>query len=156
VRLRIAAIGRVRGGGEAQLIEDYRDRIALAGRAQSLGPIDIVELEAQRAGDKEREAELLIGAKPTGARIILLDERGDNWPSRTLAEKLARWRDGGTPSVCFWIGGPDGTSQSLKAAADDKLAFGPQTWPHKLVRVMLLEQIYRAVTILSGNPYHRD
>jgi 23S rRNA (pseudouridine1915-N3)-methyltransferase len=128
----------------------------IAGRMQSIGPIDIVEHEAPRAGDKDREAELLIGAAPPGARKILLDERGDEWPSRTLADKLARWRDGGAPSVCFWIGGPDGASQSLKAAADDKLAFGPQTWPHKLVRVMLLEQIYRAVTILGGNPYHRD
>jgi len=155
VRIRIAAIGRVRGGAEAQLIEDYRDRIAIAGKMLSLGPIDIVEAEAQRAGDKEREAELLIGHAPAGARKILLDERGDEWPSRTLAEKLARWRDGGAPGVCFWIGGPDGASPGLRAAADDKLAFGPQTWPHKLVRVMLLEQIYRAVTILGGNPYHR-
>lgn len=156
MRVRIAAIGRVRAGAESQLIEDYQGRIGVAGRSLALGPVDIVEAEAQRAGDKDREADLLLNATPDGARKILLDERGDNWPSRTLAEKLGRWRDGGASSVCFWIAGPDGASAALKAAADDKLAFGPQTWPHKLVRVMLLEQIYRAVTILGGNPYHRD
>jgi 23S rRNA (pseudouridine1915-N3)-methyltransferase len=156
LKIRVAAIGRVRGGPEAHLCEDYLSRVGVAGRMLSLGPIDVVEGEAPRAGDKAREAELLIGAAPAGARRILLDERGDEWPSRTLAEKLGRWRDAGTSSVCFWIAGPDGAAPELKAAADDKLAFGRQTWPHKLVRVMLLEQIYRAVTILGGNPYHRD
>ena len=155
MKLRVAAIGRVRSGPEALLCEDYLSRIGVAGRMLGLGPIDVVENEAPRAGDRAREAELLINAVPAGARRILLDERGDEWPSRTLSEKLARWRDGGTPCVCFWIGGPDGASAELRSAADDKLAFGPQTWPHKLVRVMLLEQIYRAVTILGGNPYHR-
>jgi 23S rRNA (pseudouridine1915-N3)-methyltransferase len=156
VRIRVAAIGRIRAGAELQLIEDYRDRIGVAGRTLALGPVEIIEAEPSRAGDKDREGEWLMNAAPAGARRILLDERGDEWPSRTLAEKLARWRDGGASSVCFWIGGPDGASPALRAAADDKLAFGPQTWPHKLVRVMLLEQIYRAVTILGGNPYHRD
>ena len=156
MRIRIAAIGRLKAGPEADLVADYRDRIALAGKQLALGPLDIVEAEAPRAGDKAREAELLLKATPEGARRILLDERGDQWASRTLATKLAHWRDSGLPSVCFWIGGPDGVAPDLRQAAQDRLAFGPQTWPHKLVRVMLAEQIYRAVTILSGNPYHRD
>lgn len=156
MRIRIAAIGRLKAGPEADLVADYRDRIALAGKQLGLGPLDIVEAEAPRAGDKAREAELLLKAAPEGARRILLDERGDEWASRALAAKLAHWRDSGLPSVCFWIGGPDGVAPDLRQAAQDRLAFGPQTWPHKLVRVMLAEQIYRAVTILSGNPYHRD
>ncbi|HET9232262.1 MAG TPA: 23S rRNA (pseudouridine(1915)-N(3))-methyltransferase RlmH, partial [Vitreimonas sp.] len=66
------------------------------------------------------------------------------------------WRDDGIPSTTFWIGGADGVSQSVKDNADEKLAFGRQTWPHRLVRVMIAEQIYRALTILCGTPYHRD
>ncbi len=128
----------------------------MIGRNMGLAPIDIVEAEAKHAGDMAKEADLLENAIPDGARIVLLDERGDEWTSRGLAERLARWRDGGLPAACFLIGGPDGTDKRLKSLAHDKLAFGPQTWPHKLVRVMLMEQIYRAVTILSGNPYHRD
>jgi 23S rRNA (pseudouridine1915-N3)-methyltransferase len=118
--------------------------------------VEIVETETPRDGDKAGEAEWLLKAAPAGARKILLDERGDEWASRALASKLADWRDNGLGAACFWIGGPDGVSPALRQAADDKLAFGPQTWPHKLVRVMLAEQIYRAVTILSGSPYHRD
>lgn len=156
MRIRIAAIGRLKAGPEADLVADYRDRVTLAGKQLGLGPLDIVEAEAPRAGDKAREAELLLKAAPDGARRILLDERGDQWGSRALATKLAHWRDSGLPSVCFWIGGPDGVAPDLRQTAHDRLAFGPQTWPHKLVRVMLAEQIYRAVTILSGNPYHRD
>jgi 23S rRNA (pseudouridine1915-N3)-methyltransferase len=156
LKIRIAAIGRLKSGPEAQLADDYRDRASLAGKQLGLGPVDIVEAEAPRAGDKARETQLLLKAAPEGARLILLDERGDEWGSRTLATKLAQWRDSGLPSACFWIGGPDGASPELRQAAHDRLAFGPQTWPHKLVRVMLAEQIYRAVTILSGNPYHRD
>jgi 23S rRNA (pseudouridine1915-N3)-methyltransferase len=73
-----------------------------------------------------------------------------------LAQNLARWRDDGLGTACFWIGGADGAAQSLKDQADEKLALGRQTWPHRMVRAMICEQIYRAVTILSGNPYHRD
>jgi 23S rRNA (pseudouridine1915-N3)-methyltransferase len=156
LRIRIAAIGRMRRCPEAALIEDYRDRATLAGQRLGLGPVEIVETETPRDGDKAREAEWLLKAAPAGARKILLDERGDEWASRALASKLADWRDSGLVAACFWIGGPDGVSPALRQAADDKLAFGPQTWPHKLVRVMLAEQIYRAVTILSGSPYHRD
>jgi 23S rRNA (pseudouridine1915-N3)-methyltransferase len=156
LRIRIAAIGRIKSGPEADLVADYCERTTLAGKNLGLGPIDVVEAEAPRAGDKAREAQLLLKAAPDGARRILLDERGDEWASRALATKLAHWRDSGLPSVCFWIGGPDGSAPDLRQAAHEKLAFGPQTWPHKLVRVMLAEQIYRAVTILSGNPYHRD
>ncbi|MBI3437190.1 MAG: 23S rRNA (pseudouridine(1915)-N(3))-methyltransferase RlmH [Proteobacteria bacterium] len=76
--------------------------------------------------------------------------------TKLRAEKLARWRDDGVGCATFWVGGADGVSQSVKDNADEKLALGRQTWPHRLVRVMISEQIYRAVTILSGNPYHRD
>lgn len=135
---------------------DYIARAAAAGRQLGFKAVELAEVEGKPSGDARAEASALYRATPEGARKVLLDERGAEWTSRQLAEKLGRWRDDGVPSVVFWIGGADGVSQSVRDQADEKLAFGRQTWPHRLVRVMISEQIYRAVTILSGNPYHRD
>lgn len=156
MRILVAAVGKLRGGAEAELTTDYLARAAAAGRQLGFKAVDIVEVEAKPSGDQRAEAGALFRATPDDARKILLDERGAEWTSRQLSEKLARWRDDGQASACFWIGGADGVSQSVKDQADEKLAFGRQTWPHRLVRVMIAEQIYRAVTILSGNPCHRD
>jgi 23S rRNA (pseudouridine1915-N3)-methyltransferase len=156
LRILIAAVGRLRDGPEAALTSDYVARAAAAGKQLGFRSVDIAEVEGKPAGDQRAEAAALFRATPDDARKILLDERGAEWTSRQLAEKLARWRDDGVAGAAFWIGGADGASQSLKDQADEKLAFGRQTWPHRLVRVMLAEQIYRAVTILCGTPYHRD
>lgn len=152
----IAAVGRLRGGPEAELAADYVARAGAAGRQLGFKSFDIVEVEAKPSGDQRGEAGALFKATPDDGKRILLDERGAEWTSRQLAEKLARWRDDGVPNVTFWIGGADGVSQSVKDQADEKLAFGRQTWPHRLVRVMISEQVYRAVTILCSTPYHRD
>jgi 23S rRNA (pseudouridine1915-N3)-methyltransferase len=93
---------------------------------------------------------------PDGAMTVILDERGDSIGSAAFAEKLGKWRDNGMPAAAFIIGGPDGIAPSLRDKAKLKLAFGAATWPHQLVRIMLLEQIYRAITIMSGHPYHRE
>lgn len=156
MRLIIAAVGRLRDAPEAALAADYVQRAAIAGRQLGFKSVELIEVEGKPAGDQRAEAVALFKATPDDARRILLDERGAEWTSRQLAEKLARWRDDGVPSATFWIGGADGASQGVKDNADEKLAFGRQTWPHRLVRVMISEQIYRAVTILCGTPYHRD
>lgn len=156
MRLLIAAVGKLRDAPEAALSADYITRAANAGRQIGFKSVDIVEVEAKPPGDSRAETRALLRATPDDARKILLDERGAEWTSRQLAEKLARWRDDGVPYATFWIGGANGVSPSIKDNADEKLAFGRQTWPHRLVRVMIAEQIYRALTILCGNPYHRD
>lgn len=156
MRLIIAVVGRLRDGPEAAMSADYVARAAAAGRQLGFKSVELIEVEGKPPGDQRAEAAALYRATPEASRKILLDERGAEWASRQLAEKLARWRDDGVPAATFWIGGADGASQSLKDQADEKLAFGRQTWPHRLVRVMISEQIYRAITILSGNPYHRD
>lgn len=156
MRILIAAVGRLRDAPEATLTADYLARAAASGRRLGFKSVDLVEVEAKPPGDPRAEASALYRATPEAARKILLDERGGEWTSRQLAEKLARWRDDGLPCATFWIGGADGVSQSVKDNADEKLAFGRQTWPHRLVRVMIAEQIYRALTILCGTPYHRD
>lgn len=156
MRLLIAAVGRLRDAPEAALAADYITRAANAGRQLGFKSVELIEVEGKPPGDARAEASALYRATPDGARKILLDERGAEWASRQLAEKLARWRDDGLPCATFWIGGADGVSQSVKDNADEKLALGRQTWPHRLVRVMISEQIYRALTILCGTPYHRD
>jgi 23S rRNA (pseudouridine1915-N3)-methyltransferase len=156
MRILVAAVGRLRNGPELELCRDYIARAEAAGRSLALSPIAVVEVEARPPSDPSKEATALWKATPDDGRTILLDERGETWSSRQLAEAIARWRDDGVPALTFWIGGADGVAQTLKDQADRKIALGRMTWPHRLARVMICEQIYRAVTILGAQPYHRD
>jgi 23S rRNA (pseudouridine1915-N3)-methyltransferase len=88
--------------------------------------------------------------------VIACDEHGQAHASRAFAGHLGKLRDQGRRRLTLVIGGADGLSSDVLARADETLAFGPQTWPHALARVMLAEQVYRAITILAGGPYHRD
>lgn len=125
-----------------------------------VSPLTIVELEERRrlptAALKAREAHLILGALPPGASLIALDERGAAWSSRILADRIAAWRDRGVPELAFAIGGADGLGSAVLDQAHATLSLGPMTWPHLLVRGMLLEQLYRAQQILAGHPYHRE
>ena len=123
-------------------------------------PPVIMELEEKRPLPPEqlkaREAELIVGAVTAGAILVALAAGGSAWSSREFADRLAAWRDGGVQNLAFAIGGADGLSRSLIARADTVLSLGRMTWPHLLARCMLLEQLYRAQTILTGHPYHRE
>jgi 23S rRNA (pseudouridine1915-N3)-methyltransferase len=122
-------------------------------------PPAIVEVDERRSLPpvqlKAREGELILGALPAGIHFVALDERGVQWSSRALAERIATWRDRGSPELAFAIGGADGLHSMVLDRADVTLSFGSMTWPHLLVRGMLLEQLYRAQQILAGHPYHR-
>ena len=155
MRVSIAAIWRLSRSPEAELVADYVRRANLGGRALGLTPVDLIEIEARKSG-KPAEAEALSAAIADGAWIIACDERGKAHSSRQLADKVATLRDRGERHLVFVIGGADGLDPGFVQKANETLAFGPQTWPHALVRAMLAEQIYRAVTILGGSPYHRD
>ena len=159
MRIIVAAIGRLKQGPEADLTERYRKRAAQTGRSLGLRDVEIVEIRESRVDDAGKrmieESIALANVIPQGAAVVLLEPRGGNLDSAALANQLAQWRSVGKPAVVFMIGGPDGLAPSLADKADVKLAFGTATWPHQLVRVMLLEQLYRATTILSGHPYHR-
>lgn len=159
MRIEICAVGRLRAGPEKTLLDDYAARTAAAGRAIGIPSLAIREVEEKRklegAALKESEAVLLRDAIPRGAVMVALDERGRAEPSEAFAKRIAGWRDSGVPDLAFVIGGADGLDAGFRAEARHLLAFGPMTWPHMLVRVMLAEQIYRAVTILAGHPYHR-
>ena len=123
-------------------------------------PPAIVEVDEKRSFPpvqlKAREGELILGALPAGVPFVALDERGVQWSSRTLAERIAAWRDRGSPELVFAVGGADGLHSTVLDRADVTLSLGSMTWPHLLVRGMLLEQLYRAQQILAGHPYHRD
>ena len=123
-------------------------------------PPAIVEVDEKRSFPpvqlKAREGELILGALPAGVPFVALDERGVQWSSRTLAERIAAWRDRGSPELAFAVGGADGLHSTVLDRADVTLSLGSMTWPHLLVRGMLLEQLYRAQQILAGHPYHRD
>jgi 23S rRNA (pseudouridine1915-N3)-methyltransferase len=105
--------------------------------------------------ERRREEAAALSAHRGDAALILLDERGRNPTSQEFAALIAALRDRGQRQLVLAIGGPDGHDATSRQAADHLLSFGAQTWPHQLVRILLAEQLYRAVTILSGHPYHR-
>jgi 23S rRNA (pseudouridine1915-N3)-methyltransferase len=154
LKLVILAIGRLPRSPETELTKTYAERATNAGRALGLGPVEVVEVEARKPG-KAAEAEAL-KAHLADAHVVACDEHGAARPSRAFAEEIATLRDRGVRRLVFVIGGADGLDPGLLAQANGKLAFGPQTWPHAMARAMLAEQVYRAVTILAGSPYHRD
>jgi 23S rRNA (pseudouridine1915-N3)-methyltransferase len=160
MRVVIAAVGRLKQGPERDLAERYCRRAADAGRNAGLPVFDIVEIRESRADNAERrtieESIAIANIIPERAVTVILDELGENLSSPALAGRLQAWRAENRSAAAFIIGGHDGLAAGFREKADLALAFGAATWPHQLVRIMLLEQLYRAVTILSGHPYHRS
>ncbi len=158
MRLTIAVIGKLKDL-ERDLVDRYVVRCDASGRALALGPLKIVELPESRAATtaerKADEAARLLKVVSVSDHRIALDERGQAWTSEELARRLARSRDDGIQHMTFLIGGPDGHAPDLLAAAHQRLALGSLTLPHGIARLVLVEQLYRATTILSGHPYHR-
>lgn len=159
MRIVVIAIGRLKQGPERDLAERYRERFDDIGRKLGFRGIEIHEIPESRARDAatriNEEAAAIAALIPDKSSIIALDERGETIDSTTFARHLGRWRDESVPNAVFLIGGADGLSPDLRRKAKLSVAFGKATWPHQMVRVMLLEQVYRAATILSGHPYHR-
>ncbi|PRH88731.1 23S rRNA (pseudouridine(1915)-N(3))-methyltransferase RlmH [Labrys okinawensis] len=158
MRLMICAVGRLKAGPERDLVARYAERLNASGRSLALGPLDIVEIDESRArrpeDRKAEEADKLLAAAGQAA-IIALDEIGNSPGSEAFAAKIAGWRDNGTQSLAFLIGGADGHGDAVRSRAILSLSFGKMTWPHQIVRILLAEQLYRAATIIAGHPYHR-
>jgi 23S rRNA (pseudouridine1915-N3)-methyltransferase len=159
MRMTIISIGRLKQGPERELAERYRERFEEAGRKLGFRGLEVQEIPESRARDAAtriaEEAAAISAAIPAKSALVALDERGDNIDSTAFARHLGRWRDEQVANTIFAIGGADGLSPDLRRMAKLRMAFGSATWPHQMVRVMLLEQIYRAATILAGHPYHR-
>ncbi len=159
MRVLLLAVGRMKKI-ESELAERYLKRAAQSGRSIGIRAIEVIEIRESRAADSERrkleESIALANVVPDDAVLVLLDERGESLNSGAFATRIAQWRDAGQPTVVFVIGGADGLGENLRIKAKATLSFGNATWPHQIVRILLLEQLYRAVTILSGHPYHRE
>lgn len=146
MKVYIITIGKCkRGSAEYNLIEEYKKR----------SNWEIIIKEHDNS-NQEDEAKFLNSALPKNAKVVVLDERGENMPSTALAQKVQSWMLGGCSEVCFLIGGADGHLQQTRDKADLILSFGKLTLPHMLMRAVLAEQIYRIQTIISGHPYHRQ
>ena len=154
----VAAIGKLKAGPERELFDRFLARAAAPGKKIGLTFTERAFPESRANSPGARgvhEAAALLTAVPSGAILVALDESGASLTSDAFADRLGKWRDDGAAGVVLAIGGPDGHGPALIEKARMRLAFGAMTWPHRLVRVMLAEQLYRAVTILSGHPYHR-
>lgn len=159
MKIELVAIGRMKAGPERDLASRYAERLRAMGRGMGLdGPriMEIPESLARRDEDRKlEEAGAIDQALGHGFRRIVFDERGAAIDSVQFAGFLGKARDEGAAGAVCVIGGPDGLAPTLAAKADLVLSFGKMTMPHQLVRVLVLEQLYRAATILAGHPYHR-
>jgi 23S rRNA (pseudouridine1915-N3)-methyltransferase len=149
MRMTVVAVGRVRDGPVADLIGDYARRL----------PWEMTFREVAEGRDASRrkamEGEALLAAVPDGAVIVALDEHGKAMASEEFAAWLGGRRDDGQRDMAFLIGGADGLDKSVLDRAELILSLGRMTWPHLMARLLLVEQLYRAHTILTGHPYHR-
>ncbi len=159
MRIALVCVGRLKAGPERELFQRYLSRLTESARSIGVAGVDLREIDQSRArrpeDRREAEAASIIVAAPANAMLIALDVRGEARTSEEWAREIGQARDAACPVYAVLIGGPDGLAASLRATARRIVSFGTMTWPHQLVRVMASEQLYRAVAILSGHPYHR-
>jgi 23S rRNA (pseudouridine1915-N3)-methyltransferase len=160
MRIQISAIGRLKPGPERELASHYVTRAGASGRSLGLTSIAIVEHAESVAINerlrREEEGRRLLSGLSASTKLIALDETGRSLSSGEFAEMIRSEIEGGTAALAFLIGGPDGFSDFVRESARGGiLSLGRMTWPHRLARVMIAEQIYQAVTILINHPYHR-
>lgn len=160
MRLLLVSVGRTKAGPERDLVARYIERARSAGRAIGFNGVELREVEESRArrleDRKAEEAKGILAQLPAGGGLIAFDETGQLSASRAFAADLGARRDRGSGATAFVVGGPDGLADTIRVSASLVLSLGAMTFPHQLVQVMVAEQIYRAVTILAGHPYHRD
>jgi 23S rRNA (pseudouridine1915-N3)-methyltransferase len=148
MKIKLITVGRLKASPMRDLCDEYVKR--------TTWPVKIEEIDSPKAATSAIEAPLILKHIPDQAFVIALDERGQTFTSPDFAHKIENWRDQAPGNeLIFLIGGADGFDNTVREKAKILLSFGKQTWPHMLVRVMLLEQIYRAQQIIAGHPYHR-
>ena len=159
MKIGISSIGKLKAGPERELFDRYMKRSLSAGPQLGFSSFAVREFVESRASSadqrKQQEAELILSSAQKGAAICALDENGKDFTSEQFANLLASSRDQGISQFVFALGGPDGHGSNLLQTANPVIRFGKMTWPHQVARILLAEQIYRALTILNGHPYHR-
>ncbi|WP_375618083.1 MULTISPECIES: 23S rRNA (pseudouridine(1915)-N(3))-methyltransferase RlmH [unclassified Bartonella] len=159
MQISVFAVGRMKSGAEQKLVQHYLDRFSKISGDVGLHLKKLQEIPESRAQTvcqrMEEEGRKLIEFLPEKCRLIVLDERGESISSTSFSEKLRCYRDEGIRDVVIALGGPDGHNEQIRKRADFLLSFGLMTWPHQIARILLTEQLYRAVTIENNHPYHR-
>lgn len=153
MHITLISVGKLKKGPEKDLVGDYVSRFSKAGPGLGFRSLKLIDIAS--GGGLDAEGERIIAKVPQSATVLRLDEFGEQFTSKAFANRLAKLRDQGTPELCFLIGGAEGYSDAVRTAYPNKIAFGPQTWPHRFVKVMITEQLYRAASILGGLPYHK-
>ena len=158
MRLSLLAVGRLKSGPERELVERYRQRIDGMGRSLGLTGFDMAEIpesRARREDDRRAEEASALLDRAGSSVLVVFDERGKSPSSEAFAARIRQWRDEGRPGIACVIGGPDGLDPRVRQRADLVVSFGALTMPHQIVRALVVEQLYRALTIMAGHPYHR-
>lgn len=149
MRIKLISVGAVKKNSPwYTLFHDYFKRMQWS--------VDALEIDSRKISTQDRQAKAILDAIPDGHTVFALDERGKTFSSNEFTKKLKAISHDFSPDLCFIIGGADGLTDEVRKKADFLMSFGKQTWPHQMVRVMLIEQIYRAQQILAGHPYHRE
>ena len=156
MRITLRSGGVIRNGPERDLIDDYIKRANGLTRNTGFQSVNEDQIDLKKEKNRRDETQKLLPGLPASTFRVILDERGKSVSSRDIAKHLAKARDDGYTEFEFVIGGADGFEPAAIPAGTIKWSFGIQTWPHKLVRIMLAEQVYRALSILARTPYHRD
>ncbi len=153
MKLVVVWVGRTRDPRWLALQEEYLARL------QKFAPVEVIAIKESRLGDsqaaRQQDGESLEKKIPDASMLVVLDERGKEFSSQAFARFLEKLQVQGTRAVAFVVGGPSGLPDSLRQRADHVLALSQMTWGHEAVRVLLLEQLYRAFTIIRGYPYHK-
>ncbi len=163
MQLHLICVGRLKAGPERELVSHYLARASGIGRSLGVNAVEIREIDeskARRSQDRKKEEAkairtVLTGISGASPSFIACDETGENLTSAAFAQKLGGLRDQGASHVAIVLGGPDGLESDLCGEAALRIAFGKMTWPHQLAQIMAAEQLYRALTLLAGHPYHR-
>ena len=156
MKLTVAAVGRLKADYAIQGCERFRRRLT---RYFDLKYIETKDVKRRAGGTeaiKAAEGQALLKAIPTGTVKVIMDERGKAWTTQQLVQWLETQKNRGSASISFLIGGPDGHSDEMRHQGQAIWSLSPLTFPHELARLVLLEQLYRAATVMNGHPYHRD
>ena len=156
MKIILRAGGVIRSGPEREMIDDYLQRAQGLARGTGFLSVEEQQVDLRSAKSRATETQMLLGDMPAGAKLVIFDERGKTPTSRQISTQFANWRDDSIGQLVLVIGGADGFEPSSIPTGTTRWAFGPQTWPHKMARIMAAEQIYRALSILARTPYHRD
>ena len=152
MKLKVLWVGKTQESWVREGIEEY------AGRIRRYAPLELAEAREEKGAAREAgrtvECQRLSRLLPKNGRLVILDEAGDAMDSRQFASFLQRERDSGTAELVFAVGGAYGFSDEFRKGAHRTIALSPMTFTHQMVRIFLLEQIYRGFTIINGEPYH--